>query len=58
MSTPSGAHRTQRRPPGCGRGGSDDLDGGTARPVGAASVVMVLVLVTPPGWEIFDWYDS
>ncbi|XVU22647.1 hypothetical protein ACQPZJ_36035 [Actinoplanes sp. CA-054009] len=26
--------------------------------VTAASVVMVLVMVTPPGWEIFDWYVS
>ncbi|XVV09769.1 hypothetical protein ACQP2X_33635 [Actinoplanes sp. CA-131856] len=26
--------------------------------VTVASVVMVLVMVTPPGWEIFDWYVS
>ncbi|WP_281260817.1 hypothetical protein [Paractinoplanes atraurantiacus] len=26
--------------------------------VTAASVVMLLVMATPPGWEIFDWYVS
>jgi H+/Cl- antiporter ClcA len=24
--------------------------------VSAASVVMLLVMATPPGWELFDWY--
>ncbi|MEV0153039.1 hypothetical protein AB0H57_04765 [Micromonospora sp. NPDC050686] len=24
--------------------------------VSAASVLMLLVMATPPGWELFDWY--
>ncbi|GAA1389648.1 hypothetical protein GCM10009661_79910 [Catellatospora chokoriensis] len=25
---------------------------------GAAAVLMLLVMATPPGWELFDWYVS